>query len=62
MHCTLQVSVDIEDVTKEIIENDEYDPKDTYVLGFSPSKLKDPKKVRVISMFDMLKCELNIKY
>ena len=48
MHCTLQVSVGIEDVTKDIIENDEYDPKDTYVLGFSPSKLKDPKMVRNI--------------
>ena len=48
MNYTFQVSVDIEDVTKEIIENDEYDPKDTYVLGFSPSKLKTPKKVRII--------------
>ena len=45
-----QITIHVEDVTSDVKEDDSiYDDKDTYVLGYSPSKLKEPSLVCIYS-------------
>ena len=46
-----QITIHVEDVTSDVKEDESiYDDKDTYVLGYSPSKLKDSSLVCICSI------------